>query len=40
MRVQAMSEGMTTLLQDGIIKALKGYTISHRSMFASADLFL
>ncbi len=26
MRAQAMSEGMTTLLQDGIIKALKGYT--------------
>jgi len=26
MRVQAMAEGMTTLLQDGIIKSLKGFT--------------
>ncbi|MFA5322770.1 MAG: GspE/PulE family protein [Smithella sp.] len=26
MRDQAMSEGMTTLLQDGIIKAMKGFT--------------
>jgi len=26
MRVQAMTEGMTTLLQDGIIKSLKGFT--------------
>jgi len=24
--VQAMAEGMTTLLQDGIIKSLKGFT--------------
>ncbi len=26
MRAQAMSEGMTTLLQDGILKSLKGFT--------------
>jgi type II secretory ATPase GspE/PulE/Tfp pilus assembly ATPase PilB-like protein len=26
MRDKAMSEGMTTLLQDGIIKAIKGLT--------------
>jgi type II secretory ATPase GspE/PulE/Tfp pilus assembly ATPase PilB-like protein len=26
MRNKAMSEGMTTLLQDGIIKATKGFT--------------
>jgi type II secretory ATPase GspE/PulE/Tfp pilus assembly ATPase PilB-like protein len=26
MREQAMKEGMTTLLQDGILKAIKGFT--------------
>jgi type II secretory ATPase GspE/PulE/Tfp pilus assembly ATPase PilB-like protein len=26
MREQAMKEGMTTLLQDGILKSLQGYT--------------
>ena len=26
MREQAMKEGMTTLLQDGILKSLKGFT--------------
>jgi type II secretory ATPase GspE/PulE/Tfp pilus assembly ATPase PilB-like protein len=26
MREKAQSEGMTTLLQDGILKAMKGYT--------------